>query len=285
MQRNARNPLILDGSMGMELEKRGFHCMLPLWTTWALLEAPDLVREIHRDYLQAGVDVLSSATFRCSRYVLNKEGIVSRFAELNRVAIQIARDAVAEVRPEREITVAGAISPLEDCYSPELTPKDATLTKEHTIHAAMLAEAGADLLLVETQNSEREAIIATQAALSTGLPVWTSLMPSSATDMFNGDSLVATARKILAMNVDALLLNCCTPAVAESAFATLRQAFPDIRLGVYPNNLDGKISPEQFAEWALPMSDQAQIMGGCCGIGPAHIQALTVCIESSSSHD
>lgn len=255
--------------------------MLPLWTTWALLEAPDLVREIHRDYLRAEADVLTSATFRCSRYVLNKEGIVSRFAELNRIAVQVARDAVAEVRPEREITIAGSIAPLEDCYSPELAPDDETLITEHTIHAEMLAEAGADLLLVETQNSQREAIITTRSALKAGLPVWTALMPCSATEMFNGDSLIETAREIVEMKADALLLNCCTPRIAAQAFAILRQEFPDKRLGVYPNNLEGSVSPELFADWVLQFADKAQIIGGCCGIGPEHIKALT---ERMASH-
>jgi homocysteine S-methyltransferase len=279
MQRSAQNPLILDGSMGMELEKRGFHCRLPLWSAWALLEAPDLVLEIYRDYLKAGADILTTATFRCSKYSLEKTGIVDRFAELNRVAVQIARDAISVSRVDREISVAGSIAPLEDCYSPELAPEDSTLEYEHTIHAEMLSEAGADLLLVETQNSRREALIATKAALSTRLPVWTSLMPKSATELFNGDSLLETTREILDLNVDALLVNCCTPRVAAQAFATLRQQFPEARLGVYPNDLEGVVSPELFADWARQLAHKAAIIGGCCGIGPKHIEALIKAVK------
>ena len=80
--------------MGMELEKRGFHCRLPLWSARALIERPELVQEIHEDYLQAGAEILTTATFRCTRNVLAKEGMAERTQELTDLAVRLVREAV-----------------------------------------------------------------------------------------------------------------------------------------------------------------------------------------------
>ena len=274
MREIAQKPLILDGALGTELERRGFHCRLPLWSAWALIEAPDLVRRIHMDYILAGANVITTATFRTTRYALASEGWANRAGELTRLALRLAREAVDQAETDREILVAGSMAPLEDCYKAELTPEDNVLEREHRDHAENLLSAGADLLLVETQNSRREAVIATKAALATGLPVWTSLMPRSATEMFNGDSLPETAKEIAQSGVDALLFNCCTLKIAAQAFAVLRSELPAMKLGIYPNDLEGKVSPELFADWGSQFKHEASIIGGCCGIGPDHIGKL-----------
>jgi S-methylmethionine-dependent homocysteine/selenocysteine methylase len=260
--------------MGMELERRGFHCRLPLWSAWALIEAPDLVREIHKDYLLAGADVLTTATFRTTRYALDKEGLADCTGDLTRLALRLARQAVDQIEIDRDIIIAGSMAPLEDCYKPELASSKAILEREHRLNAEALLAAGADLLLVETQNSRREAVTATKAALASGLPVWTSLMPRSASEMFNGDSLIETAKEITQLGVDALLINCCEIRTAAQAFATLRIALPEMKLGVYPNDLEGKVSPELFADWGAQFKTSASIIGGCCGFGPEHIREL-----------
>jgi S-methylmethionine-dependent homocysteine/selenocysteine methylase len=275
LQTLARKPIILDGSMGMELEHRGFHCRLPLWSAWALIEAPELVLQIHKDYLLAGADVLTAATFRTTRHALAKEGLAERAGDLTRLALRLARQAVDQVEMDRDVLIAGSIAPLEDCYKPELAPAKAVLEREHQVNAENLLAAGADLLLVETQNSRREVVIASKAALATGLPVWTSLMPRSASEMFNGDSLVDTAKEVAQLGVDALLVNCCELRIAAQAFATLRIAFPEMKLGLYPNNLEGKVSPELFADWGAQFKTSASIIGCCCGFGPEHIRELS----------
>jgi homocysteine S-methyltransferase len=256
------------------LEKRGFHCRLPLWSTWALIERPDLVREIHGDYIRAGSAVLTAATFRTSRYALTGEGMADQADELTARAVKLAREAIDNENNNNDILVAGSIAPLEDCYQPDIAPVDEILTREHHANAESLKKAGVDLLLVETQNSRREARVATSAALASGLSVWTSLMPRSATEMFNGDSLNDTVRDISRLGVEAILVNCCELKIAAQAFTTLRKEFPALNLGLFPNDLEGSISPELFADWGAQFKDEAAIIGGCCGIGPDHIRQL-----------
>jgi homocysteine S-methyltransferase len=269
--------------MGTELERRGFDARLPLWSAWALIEAPDLVKQIHADYARAGAQVLTAATFRTTRHTLAKENLASWADELAVLAIRLAREAAEDVNPGAEITVAGSLAPLEDCYHPERAPTDDVLSKEHAHTAEMLAAAGADLILVETQNSAREALIAAKAALATKLPVWVSLMPRRADELFNGDPLVPTAKAIRELGAEAILINCCPPDLAAAAFQVLRKAMPEARLGVYPNSASleaqpweftSAFAPRDFARWALELAGEADIIGCCCGTTPEHTAAM-----------
>lgn len=264
--------VLLDGALGSELDARDFPVPLPLWSARAVVERGDLIWEIHRDYVEAGADVLTACTFRTSRYALAKAGLEKRAGELTLAAVRLARSACADAT--RTVLVAGSIAPLEDCYRPELAPADDMLTREHTHHASQLAQAGVDLLLVETQNSAREAKLAVQAALGLHVPVWVSLMPRSATELCNGDALIPLAETLLAQPIDALLLNCASPEIIAAAYRELRARFPDAVLGGYPNTLAQPLNPREFAAWAKSMQQQgANLIGGCCGVGPEQIAA------------
>jgi S-methylmethionine-dependent homocysteine/selenocysteine methylase len=289
----AKDLVILDGALGTELERRGFHSRLPLWSAWAVIEAPDLLRSIHADYVRAGAQVITAATFRTTRWTLSKENRADRAERLTAEAISLARSSLIP-HPSSFLRVAASLAPLEDCYRPDLTPDDETLLREHEHTAKSIVAGGADLILVETQNSNREARIATEMALNTELQVWTALMPRSATEMFNGDSLADAALAVYALGADAVLINCCPPSIAEAAFVTIRNAIPsgEIPLGVYPNfglpdpvrpaskehphrAFRDQLSPADFAQWGDKMRGLgATIIGGCCGTTPDHISAL-----------
>ena len=295
-QSGERGTVVLDGALGTELERRGFETTLPLWSAKALIENPGLVWEIHKDYVEAGADVLSACTFRTTPYTLRKVGLEHRAEELTHQAIRYARAAFSEVPlpagGQQGGKIAGSIAPLEDCYHPERAPAIEILKSEHTRFAQMLADAGADLLLVETQNSAREAVIAAEAALKTGLPVWVSLMPKSASDIFNGDPLAETAQELHRMGVAVILVNCAKPAIIAGAFGTLTQALPDAQLGLYSNLLDESPSPTRwgkagdggaFADWLSRFAPRASVLGGCCGTTPEDIAALSRRVELRST--
>ena len=169
-------PILLDGATGTELNRRGVNTDLPLWSARALLEAPDVLRQIHADYVRAGAELLTADTFRTHRRSLARGGQADRAAELTRLAVSLAREAAALAAPGRECFVAGSQAPLEDCYSPELVPPQADCEREHAELAGHLAAAGVDLILVETMNTIREAVAAVRAARATGLPVLASFV-------------------------------------------------------------------------------------------------------------
>ena len=145
-----------------------------MWSARALIEAPDVLHAIHADYIAAGADIITTNTFRTHRRTLARAGLGERTRELTQLAVQIAREAAQQA--DREVFVAGSMSPLEDCYSPQLVPPDDELWIEHAEMARDLAQAGCDVLLVETMNTIREAVIAARCAAATGLPVCVSFV-------------------------------------------------------------------------------------------------------------
>ncbi|HIC23042.1 MAG TPA: homocysteine S-methyltransferase family protein, partial [Planctomycetes bacterium] len=152
----------IDGATGSELERRGVDLSLPLWSSRALLDAPEVVAEVHRDYLSAGAEAITTATFRTHRRSLEKAGLGERAAELTRQAVEIAMRVRDEERPDA--LVLGSVAPLEDCYRPDLVPDEETCMREHTELMEHLVAAGVDLILIETMNQLGEARAAVQAA-------------------------------------------------------------------------------------------------------------------------
>jgi S-methylmethionine-dependent homocysteine/selenocysteine methylase len=187
----------------------------------------------------------------------------------------------AEARGNAHVLVAGSLAPLEDCFQPELAPGDLVLRAEHRHNAQMLADAGVDIILVETQNSLREARIATHFARQTHIPVWTSFIVKSATELLNGDSLREATREVVKHGAAAVLINCTSPQIAAQAVMNLSMhVHGEIKIGVYPNAVNDKMTPDEFAEWGMNIQAIADIVGGCCGIGPEHIGALAMALSS-----
>lgn len=289
----SRRLLLLDGATGTELTRRSIDTTLPLWSAGALIHAPDVVRAIHRDYVHAGADIITANTFRTHTRSLARGGIGGRARELTTRAVQLVREAIGE-GPGRPVWVAGSISPLEDCYRPDLVPPDDALRREHALMAGYLAEAGVDLLLIETMNTIREACIAADAARATGLPVLVSLVCSGATGqpgeqndtehLLSGERIADAARLLERASPSAILVNCAPMAQVEGLLRTLRAA-TELPIGAYGNvghvddrvgwTLTNAVTPEQYALAAQTWEAAgATIIGGCCGTTPHHIAAL-----------
>jgi len=286
------NTIILDGAMGTELARRGVDTGLPLWSANALMAAPEVVKQIHLDYLRAGAQVLTANTFRANPRTLARAGLVGRSRALAFLAIDLARQAVAmfcaeSPCPNRRPLIGGSIAPVEDCYSPWLVPGDAELEAEHGEMARHLADAGCDLILVETMNTTREAVIAARAATATGLPVWVSVTLNARHELLSGEPLRDAAQAILSAQPAALLVNCIPVAQTLSALKELRAAIGQapVRIGAYANaghveaagwSMARGVAPEAYAEAAAEwLAAGARIIGGCCGTSPDHIARLT----------
>lgn len=280
---------ILDGAMGTELARRGVDTGLPLWSANALLTTPDVVKQIHVDYLRAGAHIITANTFRTNPRALARAGLADRARALTWLAVDLARQAIRDFRatqPAARALIAGSVAPVEDCYSPWLVPGDTELEAEHGELARNLAEAGCDLILVETMNTLREAVIAARAAAATGLPVWVSFTLNARNDLLSGESLRETARAVLSVKPEALLVNCVPVVQAAGAVVALRAATDGarVRLGMYANaghidegewSMAHGVTPEAYAEAATEwLAAGASIIGGCCGTSPEHIARL-----------
>ena len=279
-------PLLLDGATGTELERRGVRTALPLWSAHALVEAPEIVERIHRDYAAAGAEALTANTFRTHRRSLAKGGIGARAGALTRSAVELARRAARDAGGRR-VWVLGSAAPLEDCYRPDLVPGDAELSREHAEHAEALAAAGVDAILVETMNSVREAAAAARAGLATGLPVLVSFACDGEARLLSGEPLAAALDAVVPLGPQALLVNCLPPRCVAACLPVLARA--GLPFGAYanlgaPNDATGftrsdDCSAQDFAASAVAWrADGARIFGGCCGTGPEHVRALARCL-------
>ena len=289
-------PLLLDGATGTELNRRGVNTDLPLWSARALLAAPEVLRQIHADYARAGAEIITANTFRTHRRSLAGGGLGERAAELTRQAVALARDGLREARiGPGAAFVAGSLAPLEDCYSPELVPPQAACEREHSEMARHLAEAGVDLILVETMNTIREAEAAVRAARATGLPVLASFVCRSDDRLFSGERVADAVRAIAPLGAAGLLVNCTPSTSIHRPFAELRAAAAELPAnppvcGLYANightddvtgwTSTADVEPLEYAQLASGwLNAGANLIGGCCGTTPAHIAALRVILD------
>lgn len=281
-------PILLDGATGTELNRRGVSTALPLWSTRALFDAPQTLLEVHRDYVDAGAEILTANTFRTYRRNLEPAGFGDRARELTRQAVEIAREAAGG-----RAWVVGSQPPLEDCYSPQLTPDDVSLQTEHAEMSRNLAAAGVDGILVETQHTIREAVAATNAAAATGLPVLVSFVCGNDGRLLSGETLHDAATAVLPFAPAVLGVNCVPADAVVSMLHELRRAAPGTRLGAYANigrpdavqgwvNTDAQ-DPECYRGYARQWREAgATLVGGCCGTTPAHLRKLSD-LQSSNS--
>lgn len=274
--------VLLDGATGTELNRRGVDTGLPLWSANALTTDTGLnvLRQIHLDYLNAGADVLTANTFRAHLRALAGKGYSAR--ELTRRAVATAQEAVAQFG--RHAQVAGSVAPLEDCYRPDLVPTDDECHAEHSERIDHLLESGVDLLLIETMNSIREAVIAAKLATMTGRPTWVSFVCDREGRILSGESVADAAEMLLPLGVKVLGVN-CGPAhtLAKPLAELLAICGPDFPLIAYGNigyadeaqgwiNTDG-INPVSYLQCVQTWP--VQIVGGCCGTTAEHIRKLS----------
>lgn len=269
----ARRVTILDGPTGTELARRGVPTPAPLWSAGAVLDAPDVLARIHRDYATAGATVHTAATFRTRRRAAG-----DRWEQLADSAVQLLREAVPA-----GTTLAGSIAPLEDCYRPDLSPDDPE--PEHAELAARLVASGVDILLCETFPHVGEALAAVRAATGRGRPVWLALTAGYQGDLLTPTQMADGARAAVELGADAVLVN-CVPATATLPFvqALVRAVGDAVPVGAYANagSLDaglgwgrGPEGAQQYVALAEQWVDAgATLIGGCCGIEPATIAAL-----------
>lgn len=297
--------LVLDGPMGTELISRGFESHPVLWTSRAALDAPDLLRGIHRDYLASGANIITANTFRTSAYAAEKAGITR--AEARRLAhtsLAIATEVIEESGSDAPRFLAGSVGPLEDCYKPWLVPGLSVLEEAHLETATWLVEGGCDLILVETMNTAREAMVAVRAARKAGASsVGVSFITdSTGQKLLGGDRLLSAALMCVDSGAEIVLVNCVHSDVIEQALPSLRElVLNGVIIGAYANSarmtmeLNGDViwdadprpEEEQAREygerarnWAA--SYHARIIGGCCGTAPAHIREVAKVLATAN---
>jgi S-methylmethionine-dependent homocysteine/selenocysteine methylase len=279
--------IILDGATGTELEKRGVPMDDAAWCAVALATHPDVVRNVHEDYIRAGADIIITNTFPAAKHVLEEAGLGERFRELNAWAAELAREARESVGREG-VYVAGSISTFPARLEYGYDPDEQTARANYREQAEVLAESGVDLIALEMMRDLEQAGYAVEAAAETGLPIWIGFSCKRTGDgtvvLWDGHDTLAeavdelTQRRISLVSVMHTLVEDTVPALREvvGRWEGPVGAYPHSGKFVMPNwQFIDMISPEDFAEEARRWVELgARVVGGCCGIGPEHIRVL-----------
>ncbi len=279
---------LADGAMGTELHRRGIGvgaCFDAL-----NLSNPELVENVHRDYIVAGADLLEANTFGANRYQLGKYALAERVAEINHAAVEIARRAISVA--DRPVWLAASVGPLGVRLTPygRLRPEQARAAFAEQIKA--LATAKVDLLLLETFGDLRELIVAVATArdVAADVPVIASLSFAGDDHTLMGDSPDHAARELVALGVAGIGLNCSGgPEQLLHILRAVHVLAPDCLLSVMPNagwpeEIAGRTmysaTPEYFGGYARAFVEAgARLVGGCCGTTAEHIRAMRVALD------
>jgi methionine synthase I (cobalamin-dependent)/5,10-methylenetetrahydrofolate reductase len=281
-------PLLGDGAMGTLLNARGIsfvRCFDELNRI-----QPALVAEVHRAYIEAGAEVIQTNTFGANRYKLAAHGLDSQVVEINRAGVELARRVV--MASFRNVWVAGDVGPLGVRLAPfgRVQPEQARQAFGEQIRA--LAEAGADLLVLETFSDlyeVREAVAAARQVCD--LPVIASITFTRDDRTLLGDTPQKVARILLETGADVIGVNCSGgPAQIYRILRAMRQAAPQARFSVMPNagwpeQIGGRImypsNHDYFGEYAQYFCQAgASLIGGCCGTTPQHITAMRAALDA-----
>ncbi len=284
MARIARGERILiDGATGTEIERRGVPQLDGAWNGGGALSHPDILRKVHEDYIRNGAEIVISNTFATHRQALRIAGEEENFDAYNRRGVELAIEAREEMDTP-DVLVAGGIS-YWAWTGPWVDPEE--LLASAGEQAAIMADAGADLLMLEMMVDIERMLVTLQAAQATGLPVWVGLSckPNEAGTMclYQGDTLADALDALAPRNVPLVnimhtevdYIDACLDVVAD------HWAGP---VGVYAHSArwvdnvcyyDQTVSPSEYAASAKGwLSRDVQVIGSCCGLGADHIAAL-----------
>ena len=293
----SQKPILLDGGMGQEIVNRGGKVAYGEWAVAALYDDPALVQAIHADYIQAGADVITTNTYGTTRTRLAHVAMEDRFEELARVAGELASEARAECGRE-SVRIAASLPPLEASYANEFALSYAD-TRDQFGEMMDLLAPYVDIYLGETLATAFEARAFLEAARGRTQAIWLALTLADhgSTDLRGGETLADVIAHVLGgYELDALLINCCTPDSVARALPLLKAS--GTPFGAYANGFveipddwdeaggvlqlaaAADLSPEAYAaEVAGWIEAGASIVGGCCEIGPAHIARLRALID------
>ena len=287
--------ILLDGATGSELENRGIK-MDNSWCATASLEF-DILKQIHKDYINAGAKIITTNTYASNRMILEVAGVEDKFEEINLTAINAAIQAREECGRD-DVLVAGSLShqiPYEDAfrsqeekdkYIKKLTPE--YFQKSFDELASFLADNGGDFILLELMYRPDRIDIIFDSASKVGLPVWAGFSSR------NKDGLIALTTdyeysfKKMISNVkhhklDAVGIMHCDISVIEESIKELKEvynlpimAYPEVAVFNFPHyDMSNVIQPNDYLVEAKKWKDAgAQIIGGCCGTTVEHIKVL-----------
>jgi S-methylmethionine-dependent homocysteine/selenocysteine methylase len=300
--------VILDGPMNSELVRRGIR-----WRKHGLLTDTVAIEQLHREYLNAGADVIRTNTFQLNRLTylnvfrspehqahIGAPGLADLVPQLLKTAMRLIRQARIKAMKSDTVAIAGVLSPMQHCFRPDLAPPERTARREHGFMARIFAEEKADFLIADSMNTICEAKGALAAGRAVGLPVWVSFLLGPEGELLSREPLAEAAKAMDRGGAEVVLVSNAPPQDISRAVPRLKAKTrlpcggyahigkfspPSWKFDFFPQFVETEAwPPERYAGEACKwISSGATIVGGDCGTGPAHIAALRAAASASAA--
>ena len=292
----AGETVLMDGGMGSEFERRGL--ISP--TTWSggpMLTHPELVREIHQDYIEAGAEIIITNTFATGRDHLEEGGLEHKVAEANRLGIEAAVQARRNAGAEDSVVIAASVSTMKPKALADVPVPYEKALENYREQMGELAKGGPDVAVGEMLVRISDTLAVLDAAAELGLPAWVGLsLAQDGNELYlgiqgrhGGETLQNAMDAIKDRGVAAVFVMHTQVDDTGPGLEVVKGSWPGT-LGAYahfpghnaPNRMASALDPQQYLEYAKGWREQgARIIGGCCGTTPDHIRALRAWLSGS----
>ena len=281
---------LLDGSMSFPLEKKGYNLRDKLWTGKALINDPDLIKNIHKGYIEAGADYISTATYQISFNRLEEmEYHPAEIKEIFQKSVDLVKDAILESKSKKEIKIVGSFGPYASFdpeaseYVGEYNVSDDAIMNFHLNNIRMIEETDLDIILYETIPCLREIEILSKILSHSSKEIWISVTCNENIEFRDGSSfeeackIISNIEKVTTMGI-----NCFSPLLVKKAINKLKK-YSNKKTLVYPNS--GEIYNPKDKFWSGKndyndlmiknwLSLSPDIIGGCCRVGFDNIKNM-----------
>jgi len=281
---------LLDGSLSYPLEKQGYNLNKKLWTGDALINDPNVIKKIHKDYLVAGVDFISTSTYQISYRVLKEMGYnLNEIKDIFKRSVDLVQDAIEETKIKRKVKIVGSYGPfgasLSDGseYTGKYKTSDEIIMSYHIDNMNIIKELGIDIILYETIPCLREIEILSKVVEEYKKEVWISFTCNKDLEFRDGTSIMKACKIISSIeNISTIGINCFSPLLAEKAIKKLKKN-SNKKILIYPNsgeiynNKDKNWYGEKYFDNSMIkkwLALSPDIIGGCCRVGFEDIQNM-----------
>ena len=275
--------ILIDGATGTEVERRGVPQHKNAWNGAAALSHPEILRQVHEDYINLGAEIVISNTFSTNKHALSDADEGHNFEVLNERAVKLAVEAREHLNKDN-VLVAGGISYWTwTGNKPSLSELNSSITQQ----AKIMADAGADLIMLEMMIDIEQMMTTLKASQASGLPVWVGLTcepdKSQKICLLNGDSLEDTIHELKSYNPDVINIMHTEVEYVDRCLDILQSEWNG-NIGIYAHSgtsiggdwtFNNVISAEGYCTYSSKWKQRGiNFIGGCCGVHTDHIDMM-----------
>ncbi len=271
------SPLILDGAFGSVLQQRGFSADKDLWYSHLNIANPQAVLSLHKEYIDAGADIITTNTFRTNPVAKKKSNLEITNSEFIKRSVELAIQA----KGESNVIIAGSNAPSEDCYHTERTISLFDLEYNHKKHIELLFESGCDIIWNETHSHWDEIEIICKFCSENSIPYSMNIYFDESLKILSGEPIEEIISFVESFSPQTIGFNCIKSNDFEELLA--KTQLPE-NFGFYLNcgggtvtdqNISCNVSPQKYLDYIKESKKfNPTFVGSCCGSNPAHTKAI-----------